>query len=238
MDWFDSLPQVVDRIHDVPGEGGYTPYQIIFGRDRPLGGVPYSPPRFSEDAEDFIQRIKDVEESVARKLNEKHRKQAEQVNKGRKDAPRLKPGDKVWYRRPEGTGEKTDSRWLGPGVVVEQVGQGSYRVQVEEDRVVEAPEKFLKRYVEDLVGEGVPLFFHRRTTQRALVETGEAVEEVLGRKKEGGKLWFLVGSVGEGDSRWVGVDYFHQKVDGGWRKYCERKGLRVDVAKDSEEAAE
>ena len=121
MDWFDSLPQVVDRIHDVPGEGGYTPYQIIFGRDRPLGGVPYSPSRFSEDAEDFIQRIKEVDEKVAQTLNEKHRRQAEQVNKGRKDGPRLKPGDKVWYRRPEGTGEKTDSRWLGPGIVVEQV---------------------------------------------------------------------------------------------------------------------
>ena len=30
---------------------------------------------------------------------------------------------------------------------------------MEEDRVIEAPEKFLKRYVEDLVGECVPLFF-------------------------------------------------------------------------------
>ena len=94
------------------------------------------------------------------------------------------------------------------------------------------------QYLEVLVGGGVPLFFHRRTTQRALVETGEAVEELLGQKKEGGKLWFLVGSVGEGDSRWVDVDYFLQKVDGGWRKYCERKGLKVDVATDVEEALE
>ena len=71
-----------------------------------------------------------------------------------------------------------------------------------------------------------------------MVETGEAVEEVLGHKKEGGKLWFLVGLVGEGNSRWVDTDYFLQKVDGGWRKYCERKMLKVDVAKDLEAVVE
>ena len=86
---------------------------------------------------------------------------------------------------------------------------------MEEDRVVEAPENFLKRFVEDLVGEGVPLFFHRRTTQRALVETGEAVEEVLGHKKEGGKLWFLAGLVGEWGKQWVDSSYFLTKVDEG-----------------------
>ena len=145
---------------------------------------------------------------------------------------------KVAFQMSPKTGEKTDIRWLGPGIVVEQVGHGSYKVQMEEERVIEAPEKFLKRYLEDLVGGGFPLFFHRRTTQRALVETGEAVEEVLGHKKEGGKLWFLVGFVGEGDSHWLNADYFLQKFDEGWRKYCDRKGLKVDVAKDMEEALE
>ena len=40
----------------------------------------------------------------------------------------------------------------------------------------------------------------------------------------------LVALVGEGESRWVDTEYFLQKVDGGWRKYFERKGLKVDVA--------
>jgi hypothetical protein len=235
MDWFDSLPQVVDRIHDSPGEGGYTPYQIIFGRDRPLGGVPYIPSRSSEDAQEFVKRVKEVEQAVAQTLNQKHQKQAEQVNKGRKDPPRFRTDDKVWYRRPEGTGEKTDSRWLGPGVVVEQVGQGSYRVQVEENRIIEAPIKFLKKYMEDPVGGGTPLFFHRRTERRALEKEGDEVEEVLGHKREGGRLWFLVGLVGEGEARWVEPSYFIQKVDGGWRKYCEKKGLKVDLVREGDE---
>ena len=58
---------------------------------------------------------------------------------------------------------------------------------------------------------------------------------MLGRKKEGRKLWFLVGLVGEGNSRWVDTDYFFQKVDGDWRKYREKKGLKVDLVKEVEE---
>ena len=61
---------------------------------------------------------------------------------------------------------------------------------------------------------------------------------MLGHEREGGKLWFLGGLVGEGNSRWVDTDYFLQKVDGDWRKYCERKGLKVDVANDLEAVVE
>ena len=88
------------------------------------------------------------------------------------------------------------------------------------------------------MGSVFPCFFHRRTTQRTLVEAGEAVEEVLGHKREGGKLWFLVGLVVEGNSRCVDTDYFLQKVDEGWRKYCERKGLKVEDSKDLEDVVE
>ena len=65
-------------------------------------------------------------------------------------------------------------------------------------------------------------------------EEGEEVEEVLGHKKEGGKLWFLVGTIGEGDARWVDAAYFLDKVDEGWRKYCEKKGLKVDLVREGE----
>ena len=229
MDWFDSLPQVVDRIHDTPGEGGYSRYHIMFGRDRPLGGFPYSPPKFSKDAESFVARIKEVEQLVAQTLTRKHQKQANQVNKGRKEPHRFNSGDKVWYRRPEGTGEKTSSRWLGPGVVVKQVGQSSYRVQIAEDRIIEAPTKFLKEYIDDSVREGTSLFFHRRAERRFLDSEGDGFEEVLGHKNEGGKLWFLVGLVGERESRWVDSNFFLQGVHEGWRNYCDKKGLKVDL---------
>ena len=44
INWVEALPQVLDRIHDVKGESGFSPYQILFGRERPLAGIPYTPP--------------------------------------------------------------------------------------------------------------------------------------------------------------------------------------------------
>ena len=33
--WVEALPQVLDRLHETPGEGGLSPYHILFGRERP-----------------------------------------------------------------------------------------------------------------------------------------------------------------------------------------------------------
>ena len=41
--WVEALSQTLDRYHDVPNLSGLSPYQIIFGRHRPLGNVPYTP---------------------------------------------------------------------------------------------------------------------------------------------------------------------------------------------------
>ena len=98
---------------------------------------------------------------------------------------------------------------------MEQVGQSSYRVQIAEDRIIEAPPKFLKKYLDESVAEGIPLFFHRRTERRILDSEGDEVEEVLGHKREGGKLWFLVGLVGEREARWVGSSFFSSRYQRG-----------------------
>ena len=40
--WVELLPKILRCIHDAPGEGGYSPYKIVFERHRPLQGAPYS----------------------------------------------------------------------------------------------------------------------------------------------------------------------------------------------------
>ena len=35
--WPEALPIALRQIHDMPGEGGYSPYEIMFGRKRPSG---------------------------------------------------------------------------------------------------------------------------------------------------------------------------------------------------------
>ena len=65
INWVEALPRVVDRIHDVKGESGYSPYEILFGRERPLAGHPYAPPKECEDAIAFFAHMQDIDKKVA-----------------------------------------------------------------------------------------------------------------------------------------------------------------------------
>ncbi len=66
ISWVEALPAIIDRIHDTPGESGLSPYQILFGRDRSLAGIPYTPPRECEDAQNFFLHMKRIDKVVAR----------------------------------------------------------------------------------------------------------------------------------------------------------------------------
>ena len=73
----------------------------------------------------------------------------------------------VWYRRPEGSGEKLDSRWLGPAVVLKRVGENSYELQIAETKTIRAHVSYMKPYVTDVFnGNPKPVFYHHRTLMR------------------------------------------------------------------------
>ena len=62
------------------GVSGLSPYEIVYGRQRPLAGLPYSTPKVSDDAIEFFKRMERMDERVARKLNEEHERRVEQIN--------------------------------------------------------------------------------------------------------------------------------------------------------------
>ena len=74
LTWVDVLPQILYRIHDTPGKAGLSPYQIFFGGERPLAGVPYDPPVECQDAKAFFERQKVVDRAVVKLLNKKRLK--------------------------------------------------------------------------------------------------------------------------------------------------------------------
>ena len=43
VNWVEALPRAIRMQHDLVGEGGLSPYQIVFGRERNLAGIPYEP---------------------------------------------------------------------------------------------------------------------------------------------------------------------------------------------------
>ena len=164
INWVEALPQVLDRYHDMPGVSGYSPYQILFGRERSLGQLPYRLPTESEDAVAFFARMEELDHHVSDFLNAKHGTIAERVNANRKEHPLFDIGEEVMYLRPPDSGGKLDSRWLGPAKIVAKRGEHSYDVRLEPGRVVQAHVTFLKKHKPDVFsGNPTPLYFHRRT---------------------------------------------------------------------------
>ena len=200
VSWVEALPQVLDRIHDTPGETGMSPYFILFGRERPLGNIPVKPQREAEDAVQFFERQEKTDKLVAQILNEKHQKAQERANRGVKEWPTYKAGDTVWYLRPPDSGNKLDTRWLGPCVVKGREGAHSYLVEVKPGYVIKAPNKFLKTCeVDKWKGKPVPLFYHKRTAEEEAADPESwLVEKILGHRVEAnGRFFFRVKWEGE-----------------------------------------
>ena len=81
--WVEALPIALDRLHDVKGQGGLSPYEIVTGRTRPLANLPYVPQKDCEDAIQFFARMEGINQKVANTLNEIHEKQTKRVNESK-----------------------------------------------------------------------------------------------------------------------------------------------------------
>ena len=124
------MPQTLDRYHDVPNLSGLSPYQIVFGRHRPLETVPYTPASQCEDARDFFTRMKEVDLAVSQKLNELHARLEAKMASQLKSSLVFHVGDLVCYRRPERSGHKLDTRWLGKALVMARESESSYMIEI------------------------------------------------------------------------------------------------------------
>ena len=97
----EALPQTVDRYHDVPNLSELSPYEIVFGRHRPLGNVPYVPASQCEDVRDFFAHMKEVDQAGSQKLNELHTRVEAKMRSQPKGSLVFHVGDWVWYLPPE-----------------------------------------------------------------------------------------------------------------------------------------
>ena len=72
VNWVEALPRALRIHHDMCGEGGLSPFQIMFGRERTVQGIPYTPERECEDAEQFFSRMEQIDHLVSRALEKAH----------------------------------------------------------------------------------------------------------------------------------------------------------------------
>ena len=231
QNWLDLLPRALNIIHDTPGESGLSPYNILFGRERFMANMPYNPPRLCEDAEDFFERMDEIDRRVAEVVNKRHEEEAARINAHRRDLEPIPIGSKVWYLRPKGSGTKLDTRWLGPMVVLAREGESTYTISTAlgGDSMV-AHRTFLKLYVEDECNERpIPMHFHKRTVKFSEEHPGKLmVKRIIDHRVDPeGNVSFLVHREGVTitDAEFTPVQDF---LDGNTQKlveYCSQNGL-------------
>ena len=150
VSWVELLPKALRHLHDTPGEAGLSPYEVVFGRHRPMAGLPYKPVREAEDAMAFMRKMKEQDEAVAKRLNDIQLKRAVSTNASRREPPPLKVGSKVWYHpEPQPGRDKLEPRWKGRGIVLRRVGAHSYVVQLKTGAEQEAHRSQLRPHFED-----------------------------------------------------------------------------------------
>ena len=141
-----------------------------------------------------------------------------------------------WYGTnvPKRSGTKLDSRWLGPCKVVRRVGEHSYEILVDEELVKDAPAIFLKKYKPDFFNSNPrELYFHKRTVvDRETTPQEWVVDKILDHKVDSqGRYKFLTHWEGadEKDATWEPVNHFIHRYNSNWVKYCQEKGLSMDL---------
>ena len=131
IQWIEALPRALRIHHDmVDPLTNLSPYEIVFGRERSLAGLPWDTLRECPEAESFFEDMRGIDERVAFFLNEAHAKWAERVNAKRSEGPKYEVGDWVWYLRPRSVGgAKMQSWWQGRFRVLAKCGERSFRLR-------------------------------------------------------------------------------------------------------------
>ena len=236
INWVEALPRVVRIYHDNPGESGVSPFKILFGRDRNLAGVPYETPRECEGAQNFFNRMDELDRCIANTLNERHWKDAQRISAERIPPTPYQVGDWVWMLRPKGSHvSKLDTWWVGPAEVIQRVGDMSYQIRVKPGVIQDVHMDQLKPYTGDRVeGEAIELFHHM--TGYIPMETGEEewnVEKILKHRKGKGGSWeFLTKWEGAapGEETWEPAQNFILRYCGEFIAYLRKHKIDVGMA--------
>jgi transposase InsO family protein len=230
--WVELIPHVLRKYHDMPGVSGLSPYEIVYGRQRPLAGLPYEVPRVSEDAVDFFHRMEALDAKVAKHLDEEHRTRCKSVNASRKHKPIYAMGSKVWFKRPASLSAGLHSVWEGPGVVLRRVGAGSYLISNRKGEEQAIHEDQIKPHVEDVyAGQPRELYFWKGGRYENRVNYGEKEVEAIKNHKwsTNGKLLFLTKWVDRNRETWEPVSSFVQRYSEEMVRYAHEHGIELNL---------
>jgi hypothetical protein len=233
MNWVEVLPLALKHLQRTPGESGFSPYQILFGREPLHPGIPFLQSPECADASSFFQRISDLVKKVADILNSLHSKHFDTLNKERKTPSPFQVGQRVWVLRPRGlSADKLQSWWIGPCPIVSRIGEMSYEVEIKPGHVISLHRSQMKQHFDDeFAGEKLEMFHFQPTKEEfdSGVDEWEVERILRHRVNKFGKLEFLVKWKGYDDITWEPLMNFIHRYSKDWKEYVAQKNLKFDL---------
>ena len=131
INWVQALPRALKIHHDLVNPvTNLAPYEVVFGRERALAGLPLEDVHECPTADSFFEQMQEIDEKIARLMNDHLAKVAAGVNARRSEGTSYQNGDWVWYIRPKSVGGvKLQTWWQGPFRILSRVGARSYRLR-------------------------------------------------------------------------------------------------------------
>jgi hypothetical protein len=193
-----------------------------------VAGVPLPVEREAQDALDFVKRQKEMEQKVAKIMNEHHQKVAERLNASRKEPEVFHLGDLVWFLRPPSlTANKALPRWVGPCPIKDRHGLRSYSIEIRPGLVQFLHRSQLKPFRwQSPEGTDFPLHYFRLTPQEENGPEGEwQVEKILAHKKTRKGYEFLTKWEGypASEATWEPIGHFFHRYSSPFVDYCMRQ---------------
>ena len=129
LPWIEGLPRAIAMHNDLPGESGFSPHQLLFGRKR-LGRGPGLPTEHeSEDMVAFMDRMRSIDELVADRLQSAHESRKTTYDKKRLEPHLYRVNDRCWVNKPPAA-PKEQPRFHGSCKIVAIEGPATYKVEV------------------------------------------------------------------------------------------------------------
>ena len=128
--WLTSMWRSIQAYHDLPSPSGYSPNQILFGRDRIEQGPPWATPGRALDCEGFMANAGEITANVIQALTKEQEKPRHYQKKAR--VAKYKVGDAVWLDRPSKLSEHRQATHNIPAQVQKQLGEDTDTLKVGE----------------------------------------------------------------------------------------------------------
>ena len=236
--WVEVLPRLLWNYHNTPGETGMSPFQIVFGRDRHEAGLPYEVVHQCEGANQFFDRMEELDNWVAKQLDTLHKQRLRLINAQRKAPTSYSVGDWVWALRPRSSPQtvKLDTRWVGPVKVLKRVGESSYVVGIKPNKSFDIHASHMKPcYEGEYKDKTLDLHFYPSTHEEMGLASDEwNVKDILRhRTRPDGTPEFLTHWEGcpPEEATWEPAGNFIPRYCYEWVRYCQNKGIKVDIVK-------